>query len=723
MSARTTPLFKLAKELGVPNKELMAFLKERNLPAKRAIDTLTVGQVTIILEKYRGATVGATAPGTAAALAAPPATPPPAPAAAPVTPPARSPVPAVGAVTPPPTEPAPPPAPARTDTQPPPPTPQPSAPPPPAPAPYVPVRRGYVYRGPVTLSDLARAMDLRASDIIKNLLAEKQMVTLNQRLGEDIVKLIGERFDFPVTNPAAPAASTATRAASGGTTNLKPRAPVVTIMGHVDHGKTSLLDAIRETNVAAGEAGGITQHLSAFRVGLAGKGDVVFLDTPGHEAFTALRARGAKVTDIVVLVVAADDGVMPQTIEAIDHAKAAGVPIVVAINKMDKPGANPARVKQELASRDLAPEEWGGKTIMIEVSALKKTGLDKLLEMLLLEAELLELKADPTGPAQGTVLEGRMHKSRGPIANLLVERGTLKVGDIVTAGGAYGRVRMMLSDKGANLTEAGPAVPVELLGLSQVPEAGAHLMVMVDERSAREATERHLSRLKEERLTRRHITLQDVSAGVAAGEAKELRIILKADVQGSLEALASALARLANDQVKLAVIHQGVGPISLSDVALAAASNAVIFGFHIGAEPQAEEHARQEEVEIRLYSIIYEAVDEVRKAMEGLLAPRVEEVALGRAEVRATFRTPKGTVAGCFITTGKAVRGDKIRVLRGGKVVHETNLTSLRRFKDDVKEVAAGYECGIFVESFDLFAVGDLLEFYTQTLVQEKLRI
>lgn len=554
------------------------------------------------------------------------------------------------------------------------------------------------------------------------MLQEKNLITLNQRIGIEVVRKIGEKFNFDVSEADTPTASTSVRRHAA-TANLKPRAPVVTIMGHVDHGKTSLLDAIRKSNVAEGETGGITQHISAFKVAVPGHGDVVFLDTPGHEAFTAMRARGANATDLIILVVAADDGVMPQTIEAINHARAAKVPIVVAINKIDKPEANIQRVKQELISHDLTPEEWGGKTIMVEVSALKKTGLDKLLEMLLLEAELLELKADASGPAEGTVLEARMHKARGPLATILIQHGTLKVGDIVTCGIASGRVRKMLDDKGASLQEAGPATPVDLLGLSQVAEAGARLVVVGDERIAREATERHRAAEQERRQLRRHITLQDISQSVASGEIKELRLILKTDVQGSLEALSNSISRFSNDQVRIVIIHQGVGAINSSDIALAAASDAVTIGFHVGMEPQAQPLARQENVEVRLHNIIYAAVDEIKKAMEGLLKPRVEETPLGRLEVRATFRTPRGLVVGCFVVSGKAVRGEKLRVTRNGELLFEGSLNSLRRFKEDVREVGTGYECGVSLESFDDFKTGDIIDMFTQTLVQEKLRV
>jgi len=703
-------VFKLAKEVGVTSKDVMTFLKEKGMPAKSAITALTQAQYDVALEHFTGAgspKLPAPTPGVAAKAETPKA---PA-AAAPGTPtPPAPPKPGAAA------------APAAAAPAAPAAAPTPAAPPAPRPAPPPPARRTYRYTGPVTLVELARSLDLKAAEIIKALLADKQLITLNQRVNLEVVRMIAKKFDFDVPDPAA-ASATATGPARAVSANQKPRAPVVTIMGHVDHGKTSLLDAIRSTDVASGEAGGITQHISAFKVRLPKGGEVVFLDTPGHEAFTALRARGAKVTDVVVLVVAADDGVMPQTIEAIDHAKAANVPIVVAVNKIDKPGANPQRVRQELAGRGLNPEEWGGKTLMVDVSARTKAGVEKLLEMLLLEAELLELKADPSGSAEGTVLEARMHKSRGPVATVLIQHGALHTGDIVTAGSASGRVRMMLDDKGHALKETGPATPIELLGLSAVPEPGAILRVVTDEREARDLAEAHLGRVNQERLRRQHITLQDVSQSVKAGETKELHLILKADVQGSLEAVSGAFGRLVNEQVKLRPIHEGVGPINASDIALAAASDAVIIGFNVTVEPQVEPLARQEGVEIRHYNIIYNAIDDLKKAMEGLLAPKVEEVALGRVEVRATFRTPRGTVAGCFVTSGKVVRGEKLRVMRGGALVREATISSLRRFKDDVREVGAGYECGLSAEGFNDFQVGDLVEVYTQTLVQEKLRL
>ena len=604
-------------------------------------------------------------------------------------------------------------------TPPPPPPPAIAVPAPTPPAPVV-ITKTYTYERPVSLAELAKSLDLKGSELIKALLSENMMITLNQNVGYEIIEKIGAKFSFRVVRKDSTHAPSTERAAVVVSGNLKPRSPVVTIMGHVDHGKTSLLDAIRKTDVAGGEAGGITQHIGAYKVSLPGKGQVVFLDTPGHEAFTALRARGARVTDVVVLVVAGDDGVMPQTEEAIDHAKAAGVPIVVAINKMDKPEANPQRVMQELSDHGLVPEQWGGKTIMIECSARKKTGLDKLLEMLLLEAELLELRADPEALATGIVLEAKMHPSRGPLATVLINNGTLRNGDIVVCGGASGRVRMMHDDHGHALREAGPSTPVELLGLAAVPEAGTILTVAADDRAARDMTQIWLDREKERRR-HRHITLQDLSMQVKDGAVKELRMILKADVQGSLEALTGYMTRLANEKVQVTVIHGGVGKINRSDVALAAASDAVIIGFNTEGEPGIEPVAQQEGVEIRSYKIIFEAIDEIKKAMEGLLAPKVEVVSIGRVEVRKTFRTPKGTVAGCFVVSGKAVRGEKIKVTRAGQVVHEGVLSSLRRIKDDAREVAAGYECGINLEKYDGWQNGDIIEVFTEQVTKDKL--
>jgi len=738
---KTTRVFELAKEIGVSGKAILEHLKSISLPAKGAISVLTPEQVEKLLEYFTSGRAPAAAAGPAKEEKPAAAKPEKkkastGPKVSPTPPPAIRPAEKVEKTAPPPPVTLSPSTPSasrpnaghtgargqeaeqgseRVEGPPPPPP----APPPPPPPPAAPV---YNYTGPVSLAELARAAKINPSEIIKALLQEKLLITLNQRVGAEIVEKIGQKFNFTVTRKDAPGRAAPGRTAAP-TGNLVPRAPVVTIMGHVDHGKTSLLDAIRSTDVAGGEAGGITQHIGAYKVALTGKGQVVFLDTPGHEAFTALRARGARVTDVVVLVVAGDDGVMPQTVEAIDHAKAAGVPIVVAINKMDKPEANPQRVKQELGEHGLQPEEWGGKTIMVEVSARKKTGLDRLLEMLLLEAELLELRADPESPAQGTVLEAKMHASRGPVATVLIQSGTLRVGDAVICGGATGRVRMMHDDHGHALREAGPSTPVELLGLSSVPDPGSLLHAAANEREARETAQQHMDTEREARLRRRHITLQDISTQAASGEAKELRIVIKADVQGSLEALTGFLGRLSNEKIRLTVIHGGVGRINGSDVALAAASDAVIIGFNVDTETQAEPLARQEGVEIRQYRIIFEATDDIRKAMEGMLAPKIEEVAAGRIEVRKTFRTPRGNVAGCFVVTGKALRGEKIKVYRGGQVVHEGILHSLRRIKDDVREVAAGYECGISTEDFNGWQAGDLIDMFTKQITQDKLSI
>jgi len=724
---KSSRAFELAKELGVSSKAILEHLKSIGMPAKSAIGVLTKEQVAKAVDYFTTAKapppapVKTPVPKPAAApekekKTAPAAAPAPAPAPKPKPAPAAPPVEVKKAepapTPPPPPEPAPAPVPAPAPT----PTPAPAPTPPPPPV----ITKTYNYERPVTLAELAKSLDLKGAEMIKALLAEKMMVTLNQNVGFEIIEKIGAKFSFRVVRKDSTHAPSTARPGIATSGNLKPRSPVVTIMGHVDHGKTSLLDAIRKTDVAGSEAGGITQHIGAYKVSLPGKGQVVFLDTPGHEAFTALRARGARVTDVVVLVVAGDDGVMPQTEEAIDHAKAAGVPIVVAINKMDKPEANPQRVMQELSDHGLVPEQWGGKTIMVECSARKKTGLDKLLEMLLLEAELLELKADPEAKAEGIVLEAKMHPSRGPVATVLISNGTLHNGDIVVCGGASGRVRMLHDDHGHALREAGPATPVELLGLASVPDSGTVLTVASDDREARDKTQVWLEREKERRR-QRHITLQDLSMQVKEGAIKELRMILKADVQGSLEALTGYMTRLANEKVQVTVIHGGVGKINRSDVALAAASDAVIIGFNTEGEPGIEPVAQQEGVEIRTYKIIFEAIDEIKKAMEGLLEPKVEIVSIGRVEVRKTFRTPKGTVAGCFVLTGKAVRGEKIKVSRAGQVVHEGTLSSLRRIKDDAREVAAGYECGINLEKFDGWQTGDIIEVFTEQVTKDKL--
>jgi len=498
-------------------------------------------------------------------------------------------------------------------------------------------------------------------------------------------------------------------------TGLEPRAPVVTVMGHVDHGKTSLLDAIRETSVAEGEAGGITQHIGAYEVHVDGR-KVVFIDTPGHEAFTRMRARGAKVTDIVVLVVAADDGVMPQTLEAISHAKSASVPIIAAINKIDKPEALPERVKRQLADNGLMPEEWGGDTVMVEVSARQKKNLDKLLEMILLVADIKELKASPNAPASGTVLESRVDKGRGPVATVLVQNGTLHVGDFFFCGAVYGKVRAMFDDRGHAAKEAGPATPVEVLGLQGVPEAGDNFQV-ADEAKARHIVDYRQSKIREQSLARTvtgRITLDQLHEQLKAGEVKELPLVVKADVQGSVEVLNEMLPKLSTDEVKIKIIQSGVGAVTETDVLLASASNAIIVAFGVRPDRKAADLALQEKVDIRLHTIIYELTDELKKALAGLLEPVFKETYLGRAEVRNTFRIKGvGTVAGCYVTDGTIKRDAELRLLRDGVVVYTGRVSSLKRFKEDASEVRSGFECGMGIANFNDLKVGDVIEFFT----------
>ncbi|MBM4123796.1 MAG: translation initiation factor IF-2, partial [Nitrospira sp.] len=505
---------------------------------------------------------------------------------------------------------------------------------------------------------------------------------------------------------------------------LEPRPPVVTIMGHVDHGKTSLLDAIRQTKVTEQEAGGITQHIGAYTVTVHGK-RVTFLDTPGHEAFTAMRARGAKITDLVILVVAADDGVMPQTIEAIHHAQAANVPIIVAINKIDKPGANADRIKNALTEYNMVPEAWGGQTIFVEVSAKQKVGLESLLEMILLQAEVLELKANPHRPAKGAVVEGKLDRGRGPVATLLVQDGTLRVGDAFVVGTFSGRVRALITDRGAKVAEAGPAMPVEVIGLPGVPAAGDAFVVVQDERVAREIAEdrAHKQRVADLAAGSTRVTLDDLYARIKDGDVKELAVVIKSDVQGSAGALSEAVEKLSTPAVKLRVIHSGVGGITETDVLLASASRAIIIGFNIRPEPKATALAEREGVDIRLYTIIYDAIADIKAAMEGLLEPTLKERVLGRAEVRQVFTIPKaGTIAGCYVIEGTISRASAgVRVVRDNVTVYEGKLGSLRRFKDDVREVQQGYECGIGVENFADLKSGDIIEAYVQDKVATKL--
>jgi translation initiation factor IF-2 len=567
----------------------------------------------------------------------------------------------------------------------------------------------------ITVRDLAEKLDVRAKDVLKMLLDRGVFASINQALDAQTATSLAEAFNGIVKVISFEEEVVQEVAKEEKAENLQPRPPVVTVMGHVDHGKTSLLDAIRETEVAAGEAGGITQHIGAYQVPVDGR-RVVFVDTPGHEAFTRMRARGAKVTDIVVLVVAADDGVMPQTQEAMDHAKAAGVPIVVAINKIDMPEAQPERVKRQLSDRGLMPEEWGGDTVMVEVSAKQKKNLDKLLEMILLVADLRELKANPRAPATGTVLESRVDKGRGPVATVLVQNGTLRTGDVFICGAVYGKVRALFDDRGRPVKEAGPATPVEVLGLQGVPEAGDHFQV-TDEAKARHIVEYRQAKLREASLARlagARITLDQLHEQLTTGEVKELPIVIKADVQGSVEVLSEMLPKLSTDQVKLKIIHASVGAVSETDVLLASASNAIIIAFNVRPDRKASELAQQENVDIRNHTVIYEVSDEIKKAMAGLLEPVIKETYLGRAEVRDTFRIKGvGMIAGCYVQDGILKRDADLRVLRDGVVIYTSRINSLRRFKEDVSEVRSGFECGVSISNFSDVKVGDALECFT----------
>ena len=493
--------------------------------------------------------------------------------------------------------------------------------------------------------------------------------------------------------------------------DLITRAPVVCVMGHVDHGKTSLLDAIRSTNVIEGESGGITQHIGAYKVDINGR-SITFLDTPGHEAFTSMRARGAQITDIVILVVAANDGVMPQTIEAINHAKAAEVPIIVAVNKIDLEGANVEKVKQEMTEYGLVPEEWGGDTIYVPISAKKHIGIDNLLEMVLLEADMLDLKSNPKKQAKGTVIEAKLDKSRGPVATMLIQRGTLDVGDTIVVGSTIGRIRAMTNDKGVNVLKAGPSTPVEIIGLTSVPNVGETFYEVKDEKMAKHLIERRKRQEREKELNATsRVTLDNLFSQMEEGKLKQLNLIVKADVQGSVEAVKQSLEKLSNDEVKVKVIHSNVGGVTESDVTLAKVSNAIIIAFNVRPEPIAKEQAEKEEVEIKTYSVIYNAIEDVEAAMKGMLDPVYKEVIIGNAEVRQTFKVSNvGTIAGCYVTDGKIARNSVVRVIRDNVVLHEGKLVSLKRFKDDVKEVAHGYECGVQIEDYNDIKEGDIIE-------------
>lgn len=564
----------------------------------------------------------------------------------------------------------------------------------------------------VSISELAKELKKQPRDIIMKLMNMGVMATLNQDIDFDTAEMIAIEYGIAVSRQLSEEEIEEKRYNfEDRPEDLTKRAPVVTVMGHVDHGKTSLLDAIRNTSVTTGEAGGITQHIGASEVSLKGE-KIVFLDTPGHEAFTTLRARGAKVTDIAILVVAADDGVMPQTIEAIDHAKAAGVPIIVAINKIDKVNANPDRVKQELADRGLLIEEWGGDVISVEVSAIKNLGIDTLLEMVLLVAEMLELKANPKRPALGTILEAKVEKGRGPVATVLIENGTLRIGDPVAAGATHGRVRAMFNSHGKKIKTAGPASAVEITGLNDVPTAGDKFYATEEERHARAMAEKRQAELRVSTLRKTpHISLEDLFNQISQGQIKDLNIIVKADAHGSVEALRTSLTKITNEEVRVNVIHANVGTITESDILLASASNAIIIGFNVRPSAVVASLADNEGVDLKTYRIIYEAINDVESAMKGMLAPIYKEVVLGTLSIRATFKVPNvGTIAGAYVTHGKVTRHAQVRLIRDGIVIHEGKLSSLKRFKDDVREVAQGYECGVGIENYNDLKEGDEIE-------------
>ncbi len=572
-----------------------------------------------------------------------------------------------------------------------------------------------------TVADLATSLELQPSALIMRLMKLKVMANINQRLDYNTLVMLGEHLNFQAVRSKTLEEELLTEIPDA-PESLQPRAPVVTIMGHVDHGKTSLLDSIRQSNISESEAGNITQHIGAYHVKLKG-GSIVFLDTPGHAAFTAMRARGAQVTDIVVLIVAADDGVMPQTIEAISHAKAAKVPIVVAINKIDMPGARTDYVKQQLAEQELLPEDWGGQTICVETSAIDGTGIDFLLEMLLLEAALLELKANPNKLARGVVIEAEVDKGRGAIATVLVQSGTLRVGDVFVSGRYSGRVRAMMDNFGKRMKEAGPSFPVEVLGFTGVPEAGDRFYVVESDKDARTISETRQDQYRNEKLgANSHVSLDNLFQQIQEGEIKELNVVLKGDVQGSVQAVASSLLELSTDEVKINIIHQAVGGITETDILLASASDAIVVGFNVHPTTEAVQAKETEGIDVRTYNVIYNLISYIRSAMEGLLDPEVREVVIGRAEVRELFRVPRlGLVAGSYVNWGRISFNQPLRILRDNRLIHEGKVNSLRRFKDNVNEVQANYECGIGIETFADLKVGDVLECYVHEQVARSL--
>ncbi|MGV8915167.1 MAG: translation initiation factor IF-2 [Kaistella sp.] len=576
----------------------------------------------------------------------------------------------------------------------------------------------------ITVGELASLMNVSPTEVISACFSLGVMVTMNQRLEADTLLLVADEFGFKIEFSDADLEESAIEEDMDTPEDLVPRAPIVTVMGHVDHGKTSLLDYIRKTNVIAGESGGITQHIGAYNVRLEDGQRITFLDTPGHEAFTAMRARGAQITDIAIIVIAADDDVMPQTKEAISHAQAAGVPMIIAINKVDKPNANPDNIRQQLSAMNILVEEWGGNVQSQEVSAKMGNNMDVLLEKVLLQAEMLDLKANPNKNSQGVVIEASLDKGRGYITTILVQSGTLKVGDYVLAGKNHGKIKAMLDERGKPMESAGPSIPVTVLGLDGAPTAGDKFRVFEDEREAKTiATKREQLQREQSVRTKKHVTLDELGRRIALGEFKELNIILKGDVDGSVEALSDQLQSLSTEEISVNIIHQGVGQITESDVLLAAASDAIMIGFNVRAGVNAKELADKEEIEIRTYSVIYAAIDEVKEAMEGMLSPEIKEQVIGNVEIRETFKITKvGTIAGCMVLTGKVTRNSKIRLLRDGIVKFEGELESLKRFKDDVKEVTKGYECGLNIKGYNDIEVGDILEVYEEVSVKKKLK-
>jgi len=576
----------------------------------------------------------------------------------------------------------------------------------------------------ITVSELASLMDVSATEVISACFSLGVMVTMNQRLEADTLTLVADEFGYKIEFADADLEAESEEEVQDTEEDLLPRAPIVTVMGHVDHGKTSLLDYIRKTNVIAGESGGITQHIGAYNVKLENGQRITFLDTPGHEAFTAMRARGAQVTDIVIIVVAADDDVMPQTKEAIAHAQAAGVPMIIAINKVDKPNANPDNIRQQLSGMNILVEEWGGNVQAQEISAKFGNNVDLLLEKVLLQAEMLELKANPNKNASGAIIEASLDKGRGYVSTVLVQAGTLRVGDYVVAGKNHGKIKAMLDERGRQLTEAGPSIPVTILGLDGAPTAGDKFKVYEDEREAKSIANKREQLQREQTIrTKKHLTLDELGRRIALGDFKELNIILKGDVDGSVEALSDQLQRLSTEEISVNIIHKGVGQITESDVLLAAASDAIMIGFNVRAGANAKELADREEIEIRTYSIIYAAIDDVKEAMEGMLSPEIREQVIGNVEIRETFKISKvGTIAGCMVLNGKVTRNSKIRLLRDGIVKFDGELESLKRFKDDVKEVTKGYECGLNIKGYNDIEVGDILEVYEEIEVKKKLK-